>query len=196
MEISFKAKYVDTTTIKQLSSKTQKYVSKKATFVQMSPESAKDIEALKDINKSWDAGFIKSIFNNIHRYSPKTGLYALTTQSENLEELIPEKVLGIALGEIKDKKTFYLDYLQVNPRYINTETYDKKYSHIGSAILRCIKNFSNINTIKCVSIPYAFKFYIKNGFMPDNNLLDDFAIIWKKKSKLSKLKKLLKLNKT
>lgn len=188
MEISFKAKYVDTATIKQLSSKTKKYVSKKASFVQMSPESVKDIEALKDINKSWDAGFIKSIFNNIYRYSPKTGLYALTTQSKNLEELIPEKVLGIALGGMEGKKTFYLDYLQVNPRYINTGTYDKKYSHIGSAILRCIKKFPNISNIKCVTVPFAFEFYIKNGFMPDNNLFDNFEIIWKKKSKLSKLK--------
>ena len=186
MEISFKAQYIKTTPIKNLK-RDLSYSVKNVSFVTLESQNQADICAIRSINLSWNSGFLRRIYNNLSRYNDKFKIFALTTQKQNFEELKANKILGVALVERKPDGVLYLDYLQTNPKYIKENALLPKYKNIGTAILNCIKQEPKVKCIKAESVPAAFDFYLKNDFKPDNNLLDDFSIIWKEDSEQSSL---------
>ena len=177
MNINFKANYINTGTVKKID-RSFNYLAHDASFVSLNPKNKKDVLALESINGDWDCSFLRSICNNLYRYSKRTRLYALTTQEKNFEDLNPKQILGIAVGEHNKDQGFYLDFLQTNPKHIKGSSPYPDYKNIGTAILNCIKQFYGIKYIKADSVPTAFNFYIKNEFNRTSDFLDDFEIIW------------------
>lgn len=163
--ISFKANYINSKKIKHTSDNTS-YCD--ASFVKLNPRSFVDKTALEIINTYWDAGktFADSVAMDLEMsiFNPNgRDFFALTTQKDNLDILIPEEILGIAETRQENRNTIKLKYLQVDPANTNSST-NPTFKGIGTAILNSIKEYFPRMDITLFSTDSALSFYKNNGF--------------------------------
>ena len=181
--ISFGANFIKSVPIKKYIPDKKLYTETSANFVELSPFDKKDVLALKEIAYEFgDDSYANNIYfnaqfafkrNNIN--SEDMGVFALTEQNDKYEFLDARKVLGLAEVSKKEHFNAELEYLQVNPQFLNK--LDKpEFKHIGTAILDCLKEF--YNSIKLNSSPNAKSFYIRNEFIETNP--ETRTYFWKK----------------
>lgn len=155
--VSFCAKHIKT--VKYKSEKSTS-IPKEVSFVEINPHSEFDKNTIKRLTNEWyDATYIRDIYEDVLELGvdkPRINskVYALTKQNKNLRILDTRQILGIAEISSINKKTHYLEFLQVDPLM--------KRSNIGTNILNVLKKMHN--SIELNSAASALEFYIKNGF--------------------------------
>ncbi len=183
--ISFGASFLNSA---QVYKRTQdnKYKNAEVSFVKMNPKDDNDIKVLDNIQKYWENDKYAS---NIYNFALKIRkdelsaknfkVYTLTSQNSDYENLDDRNILGAVLGETPKKDFLFIDYLQVNPKYIyypNTE-----YKRNGSAILDSLKTHFSEIMLKPTK-GSTEKFYEKNGFHKVGDLM-----VWSKYNKEPKI---------
>ena len=177
--ISFKAKLISETTVKQYNSKTSAYENRPAYFISYDKRSEADLNSALTTSRLWKKGgdrYAKNIANNLycaHKRKPYmlcfNKFYALTLQKDNFEKVIPEKVLAMA-ETLNRKRTMYLEFLQVNPKYTAGIT-DRKYKDCGQAIIESLKDIRRTKDIVLIPSSFSVKFYEKCGFVCKDGLM-------------------------
>ena len=176
--ISFKAKLIGSTTIQCYNNKKKAYEDCNVSFIRFSKHSKSDLMAVQKVSKMWQPQdkYAKNIAKNFcYEYSKKYNQYyndnffALTLQDCNYENVDPTKVLGMAEA-LKKRKTFYLDFLQTNPKYKYGDK-KRKYKNIGTAIIESLKNIKRIKSIILIPNNFAVKFYEKCGFTEKHGMM-------------------------
>ena len=170
--ISFGAKPINTTYIKKLDKNAKGFVRCRATFVKLDPKNSSDILAVGEAAATWKDSKYASKIATAARWMGTNPIvvYALTTQKNKFDTLIPEKILGLAEmrkdGGMTNEDWLY--HLQVKPDSINVNSDGKNnYKFVGSSILKLLKKiYSNI-FLYSENNPNIQKFYNDNGFIAD-----------------------------
>lgn len=175
--ISFQAKYMTTTTIKdRMNNDVQ------ANFVELDPNSKDDQNALKKINKTWRkehqallknkeiicgeayvANSLYSDFKTANKAPETKTFYALTTQNDCFEKLNPQEVVGLTEVERKFVGEYEINYLQTRPNCTRLIS-DKPYSKVGKNLLKCIEEVLPFRMIEVAPILEISEFYENNGY--------------------------------
>ena len=163
---NFGAKYINNTAqIFNKHANKERFV----TSIEIDPQNIGDIKALKKISEFWEYGkFATNIYyaacamrnDSIHYTHNK--IFALTKQSSDLENLDPDKILGLVHVSPFADKSLFIEHIEVNPEIIYSR--DRKYKGIGTALINYLKTITD--KISCFpSNTLAVKnFYFKNGF--------------------------------
>jgi len=190
--INFKANYVKPAIIKKLEKGCYKPFQASIVELELS-----DVSSIKEVSKSWGQSVSAVIATDAHwtltRYD--SHIYALTTQKDKFNNLIPEKVLALAdfsEGSISN----HLNYIQVKPNCISTRygtfwesmknrvknifsKQKNEYKHIGKEMVNMLKEKSKGKCLELVSFDEAKSFYKKLGFRSDRSLrAKENAMIW------------------
>ena len=176
---NFGAKFIKSTQIQQLDTKTGTYLPKKVTFVELEADNFLDTWAVGMAAKYWPdelyASNIAYCANRIFAKDPKFAnkkVYALTTQKKHLHELNDTEILGLAEITETNKHSVELEYLQVDPSNIYSYP-EKPLKKIGTRILDMLKQVYRDKAITLTSRSgKTNEFYIKNGFKciePEND---------------------------
>ena len=182
--INFGAKFVCSTTIKQKSD--NNYKNLPANIVEIDETDSSDNDAINDVAKIWQSDsfnnltFVDSIVHDIEMRKVlnlrPTPIYAITLQENNFEKLDSERVLGLVeFSKVSDGNK--IDYLQVNPLYVEKCVFDKKVCGIGTALINFLKGIAD-NFIEVTSSKSAKGFYEKMGFVRLND--ENYEYIWYK----------------
>ena len=175
--ISFQAKYITTTTIKdRLNNDVQ------ANFVELDPNSKDDKKVLKKITRSWAnehrdliknneiicgesyvANSLYSDFKDAKKRPRGRSFYALTTQSDSFEKLNIQDVVGLTEVERKFVGEYEINYLQTKPNCTRLIS-NKPYSKVGKNLLKCIEEVLPFRTIEVAPILEISEFYENNGY--------------------------------
>lgn len=138
---SFGAKYVSPAKIK---AKVGKYwKNQDVNFVKVDTRNnAADVQTIRDVEKLWGGQNLSNEFTRVAELSKgNANIYALTTQTDNLEKLEADKILGmIDTSNIKKKGVVDIYRVATNPKYAyeqNTRTRDKK--HIAKELVESFK---------------------------------------------------------
>lgn len=183
--ISFGANFLNSAQVYK-KAQNNEYKKTKVSFVKMNPKDDKDIETLDNIQKYWDYDkYAPNIYNFALKIrknelpQKRFKIYALTTQNTDFENLDDRNILGAVLGETTKKDFLYIDYLQVNPKYIYYP--DTDYKRNGSAILDSLKTHYSEIMLKPTK-GSTEKFYEKNGFHKVGDLM-----VWSKENNEQKI---------
>lgn len=103
---------------------------------------AEDVKTLQEVEKLWGGQNLSNEFTRVAELSKgNANIYALTTQTDNLEKLEADKILGmIDTSKIKKKGAVDIYRVATNPKYAyeqNTRTRDKK--HIAKELVESFK---------------------------------------------------------
>ncbi len=195
-QISFKGSFINPTNIKKLDG--QHYNDFQASFVELNPKDASDLDMLNKIRTTWNGNFNDIIYNSAFCSSfcedKNKKFYALTSQQDSFDKLDYKKVLGVVEMN-KCEKTNRIEFLQVNPDYIsgkpkswlsklfsNKSDSNKKlpfFKRVGAAILDSLKKHTD-KSLDLVSVDSATGFYKKNGFSRKSIFYPAY-FIWRKK---------------
>ena len=143
-------------------------------FVEFDKKSSSDIKAVLKLCKNWKNTYLNDILYHLTSlWGEKTSIFFLTTQNNNLRNLDENKILGTITAYPKEKDVLFIDFLQVNPEFLNKEDEKKsfisnlfrtKYRYCGTEMLNCLKNVfpqKNIETLPAID---TTNFYKNNGF--------------------------------
>jgi hypothetical protein len=159
MQINFKANYIDSVPLKH---------NKQGAFIEINPNSDKDLLAVKKVAEAWSTKFTEGIFYGLygcHNTSDnKTKFFAITGQVDNLEELNPSAILAIMETHHISNRQIKINLLQVNPL--------NKKEGIGTSMINCLKGVTSCKEILTHPVEDAMNFYYKLGFRPRNGLLN------------------------
>lgn len=177
--ISFGAKFIRPSVVNKLSSDNQ-YLPHNISFVKINPKSKDDLRVLKDLCSSWaPQTFVDDICWDVFtilRQNPKDGfVYAATEQLNKFSKLEPKKVLGLVELTPDGDKQVFIEYLQVNPKYI-TDRKNSPIKGIGTSILNCLKSLYKDKKISLMSVESKAveQFYINNGFKANPAVKQNF----------------------
>lgn len=182
--VNFGAKFIKKDYIKKFDASSNAYKPLRTNFVELDGKSQSDIFAVGDISEDWkDAKYASSIarimqclFSGFLDKNERK-IYALTTQKKHFNKLQSDKILGITEIDLSKGEGVYLDYLQVNPKFMHSKTKpDRKFKDVGRCIINSIKDLYKREITLC-SDYRAANFYEKNGFEmidPEN-----FCYQWK-----------------
>lgn len=138
---AFEGKYIFPTTIK---TKVGKYwKNQDVNFVKVDTrKNAADVKTLEEVEQLWEGQNLSGEFNRVAELSKgKANIYVLTTQTNNLEKLEADKILGmIDVADIRKKGAVDIYRIATNPKYAyaqNTRTRDKK--HIAKELVNSVK---------------------------------------------------------
>lgn len=163
--ISFGARYECPARVKKRIPLLGLYLPSKASFVSIDFRNPNDVIAADEICSSWKgAPLLKKLLSD----KKCKNIYALTVQRKNFENIEPDKILGFAKMKKYWTKDGELEYLQVNPNYINVgdEVVAKpKYKNCGSAILTSLKKFYDRIVLISVDDEKVGCFYERNDFV-------------------------------
>lgn len=176
---NFEAKFIKSTQIQKLDTKTGSYSPKKVSFVELEVDNFSDVWAVAMAAKYWTDEFYASNIaycaNRIFAKDPKFAnkkVYALTKQKDNLYDLNDTEILGLAEITETNKHSVELEYLQVDPSIIYAYP-EKPLKKIGTRILDILKQVYKNKAITLTSrAGKTSDFYVKNGFQciePENN---------------------------
>ena len=172
--IRFGAKPIKRIKIQKFNKNIKDYAPIQAAFVKL--ESRSDIETVHSVAELWsDNLYIKKIATAARwmDFLP-IEIYALTTQTNNFNNLKPNKILGFA--EMRNDNNFpkykQLYHLQVKPDAINVnnnnnKNKNNKYKHVGGAMLESLKCIYNNISLFTINSPNIENFYRKHGFIED-----------------------------
>ena len=167
--ISFGARFIKKLPVLKYSYEKKLYNPASVGMVELNPLDLRDVKALDSIARDFGGdSFVNNIYieaklayKNDNQSCDDMGIFALTRQRENFEELNPDDILGVAEISKFENGEIELDYLQVHPQYIYS--FDPPYfKRIGSAMLQGLKNLYSHILVK--SAPSACPFYIINDF--------------------------------
>lgn len=173
MNISFKANYIlPTNILKKDNGKYEKY---SANFYKLNIKNHQDITLIKDLAKTW--GKDSYVFNILDSATDQNinyprHIYILTDAKESNYKPKTENVMGIAELDETRKTENSLNFIQVNPKFINS----KKYNHIGSAMIDVIKCLHFSKPMYVFSEENAMNFYKYNNFEKIEN--SDYEFCW------------------
>ena len=173
-KISFGANPLNRIKIKKYNSIEKRFENYPVRFVRLENKYS-DISVVDRAAVEWeDAKYIKRIASSSHwmniRDDVEIDVYALTTQQNNFDELIFDKILGFAeiRNDANNRKKRILNRLQVRPDAINLgNPHNKKFKHIGCSILKSLKKIYNNLHLESENI-LTDEFYMANGFIQDN----------------------------
>lgn len=192
MEISFGANYKKLTTVKKLVD--NKYIQTPVTIAQAN---ISDLKTFSKITKMWHRPYAEQIEQAVAltQWNFKKDVYILTEQSENLEELIPNKILGMVYLD-KGEERNLLAYIQVNPDFelknyttakriknfiskiLNKpNSSDRKYKGVGTALVRYLQEIYNDKKMELAAVGTSKTFYKKFGFK-NNPFPKDYLMSW------------------
>ncbi len=181
--ISFGARFIKKLPVLKYSYEKKLYNPASVGMVELNPLDLRDVKALDSIARDFGGdSFVNNIYieaklayKNDNQSCDDMGIFALTRQRKNFEELNPDDILGVAEISKFENGEIELDYLQVHPQYIYSfgPPYIKK---IGTAIVNYLKE--TYETIKLSATSSATLFYIKNGFTRVKENSNRF--IWRK----------------
>lgn len=171
MTINFTANFLKTTKIPKLNND-GKYSNAKVSLVELNKKDNSDKNALKKVANLWNEKeftYASEIFYDAAKpfeYDniTKEHYYALTTQSENFENLEPEKILGLNVFSETTKPENELNWLQTDPsqRYGSIEK--RQYTEIGKTIVEYLKEHFTNKPISVFAADDAINFYKQLGF--------------------------------
>lgn len=178
--LSFKAKYISPVNIEKKtdSGHFKKY---QVSLVELDPVDSRDLNCVKKTSLSWEKG--NSLAEDIAismqdefingRTSEMSKYYAITTQVDDLKNLVAKKILGLAgVLTTEDKNVDYIDIIQISPNYTK-ENKNRKYRYIGKTLLNAIKNLAPNKDLILEAREAAVGFYQKNGF----KLINDYGFM-------------------
>ena len=175
-KILFNAKFVRNTTLIKHNTDSRKYEPETVSFVKFDPDNKKDFEGLSKLNKTWQDSILMSHIKRCgtrmmekNPYAKGTNIYAVTSQTEDFDNLDPKKILSLAQTENCGRKKIYLRVLERNPR-------SNEYKKIGTATINALKE--EYNKITLNSLEEAVKFYKNCGFKKKSNNANEFY--WRK----------------
>lgn len=185
--INFRAKFIKNDYIRKIDTTCNTYKPSKVTLVELDGGKQSDLFAVSDISKNWKnekyassiARIMQCLFSGFLDKNERK-IFALTTQKEHFNRLQSDKILGITEIDLSKGKGVYLDYIQVNPKYMYTKTNpNRKYKDVGKCILDFIKNFYKKEITLCSDFRVT-NFYEKNGFELED--ASNFCYQWKPKT--------------
>ncbi len=159
------------------------YRKTEAMFVQL--DKKQDISSLTQFAASHPRAALTTDCVFDLRSDPHTNAFAITTQKEDFEELLPEKILGLCDGQFihrGEKPVFYVQNLETQsannpkaqhqPKTINFMgielNYEEKYKNIGRKMLReltRVLNHCDADAIELKPTPIKqTSFYERLGF--------------------------------
>lgn len=184
--INFGAKFVSSEKVLKRKASEKTYETNVVSFVEIDPNNSNDIKSIYNATRGWFYDSygccilmtLRDIAENFVDQK-KYKIFALTSQKNNYEELNPDKILGLSQMILTEGETPYLNYLQVNPDYI--EQYDflknREYKGIGNGMLNALKKVYDSISLRAASSGLD-SFYKKNSFSLVNKL--DKKYFWKK----------------
>lgn len=171
--ISFKANYISSANV--LQNKNLKSYPQQVSFVELNPHDNYDVVSANCANLVWGGKSRKqeyfgdeichalNVMNHSNISTRETRFFAITSQLDNFQNLISEKILALTQVIKCNDKTRYIEYLQVAPQYSYNATMPK-YRHVGTAMLDSLKKLFCEEDIELDAVADAVKFYLKNGF--------------------------------
>jgi pentatricopeptide repeat protein len=171
--INFTANYLDSANIKYIGKDNIKK-DKKVALVELDRKSKADRDAVQNAAYLWGSNgkvnFAWHILDEMEKdeFYPDVSdehYYALTTQKGGYNKLNENQILGVLMLTEYDTDCSEIEYFQVNPIHIHSNTgKDKKYSGIGQALLKYVIDNYKSKPIIVSSSTIAVDFYKKCGF--------------------------------
>ena len=177
--LNFKANFINPVQIQKLYGNNYKPI--EASFTELNLNDKKDIFSLKETAHDWGECYAMDMYIYSRDEVPdgyKKHIYALTTQKQNFDFLIPYKILGLAEFYEKPDNTNKIEFLQVHPDNVALQYGRPNYKHVGSAIINSLKNLFPDNPIKLHSVLTAKEFYKKHDFIRDKSSYDSLDYVW------------------
>lgn len=173
--ISFTAKYIKSACIQKIPFEDGIPKETKVSCIELDPENNADLDAAFNVAERWNTneGYPDYIALSM-KYPPnepgvQDRYYALTTQNNNFEIPDPEKIIAISQVNIKDNEA-HIEFLQAKPVKTNNHNEPFVYKKVGTAMLDLFKKLFFNKTILLYSRPTAIEFYLKNGFICEDEL--------------------------
>jgi len=172
--ISFGAKYINSTTVQKIDTRTGAESPCKVSCVELNPRDDKDLKAVREAVYDWESpdeydAQILSYMENCANpneenasYLKKMKFYAITSQKKNFNNLESGDIL--ALSQIIEGDNVELKYLQVKPLGLSSFLKHQKIKYLGSKMIDLISFLFPDKDITLCSNPRAYNFYLKNGF--------------------------------
>ena len=176
--ISFHGNYIGKLNIMKRQD-SDNYIPDTASFVRLHPEKMPDINAIKNAVMSWNstkqiASYIVDDIVTTHFQNIQFGLsgctfdyYVATTQKEDFENLIPQKIFGVVEVTSKERGKSTIDFLEIKPEY-SFDNLKRTIKGTGHAIMSILKRMYAETDISVLPLGSAVDFYKKEGFIPDN----------------------------
>lgn len=147
------------------------YCSEGVSFLEIEPQNANDIEALKSIAKNW----YKNLFainicraacsiRNESKYYKNNKIYALSSQNDKFEHLEPDKILGVVHVNSYSNGDLFIEHILAKS-YAPDIKKIPEYKGIGTAMLTALKGLTNKIFCFPTNEEYVKEFYYKNGFI-------------------------------
>ena len=176
--LSFKAKYITYTNIKNTSTSPNQL--QKVDVIELIPSDDNDLETMYSVSKSWKQDILSALYSAFLCSQPylKEHYYALSLPQDTYYKSNPDNILGVCLISERNDVMMNLDFLQTNPKYMYSNKTLKNYQKIGTTLLDFLKEQYNSKKIRTISIERAKGFYRKNGFIPLGNDYNNPCMIW------------------
>lgn len=176
--ISFRGNYIcDLNIMKR--QKLDDFTPDTASFVRLHSHKIQDISAISRAVKSWDSqkqiaasivdGLTHAHFENSYFYPDECirDYYIATTQKENFDNLIPEKIFGAVEVSKTSPNKLKIEFLEIKPEY-SFDNIKRAIKGTGHSIMTILKKMYAQTDISVMPISSAIEFYVKEGFVPDD----------------------------
>ena len=186
-KISFKAGYINSATIKEDGGNSG-LIDKKVAVHKLNRTNNADLETLVELNRVWCGLYEDSLTTQIHydfiskdSKAKAHEFFVISTQDGKSYKLDPKKILGIIeYTHDKSKKYDYIDFIQVNPEYMNDNKI-RLLKGIGTALLDFIKSLTGFQNIYLNAVNESMNFYKKNEFEVIEKNIKDPLMLFKRK---------------
>ena len=168
--ITFKANYIDSATVHK---KTflNSYEDFQVSFVELDPYNQKDVLCLNETNINWRNGntFASDMTRKINelangkRNIEENRFFALTTQTDNFENLSFKKILGLTSVYKQHDNSAYIRTIQVAPDFQYCIK-NRDFKHIGSELVNKLLRVISEKTIYLDTTEAGKKLYLTKGF--------------------------------
>lgn len=189
---NFKAQYLFPAKVQKLNPTNNEWVKVDTCIAELHPKDIKDLNVLADLNVMWRANINEMCFAsdlyqdalNVHTNAwqeseAKRNFWALTTQKENFERLVPEEILGISeITADCNNGPYEIAYLQVAPEH-KRNSHFREFKYVGSAIMNKILEFFKGNIVLTADSS-AVDFYKIFGFV-EKDVSSKYQLILKRK---------------
>lgn len=170
--INFTANLVKRTQI-QKSDDYKTYHPADAAIVELDKYDKNDVKALYDTSVLWNYQGAKYSSEILHEavkgydYDDieREHYLAVTTQTDDFENLEPKKILGLMLFSETNNEDNEINWLQVRPNTNNNQTWKREYKKVGAVFVDLLKNMKLGKNIHVQSAPEAVGFYKAMGFV-------------------------------
>ena len=158
-----------------------------ASFVRLHSHNTKDVSAISRAVKSWNSkkyvatlivdSLTDALFQNSNFYHNECihDYYIATTQKEDFENLIPEKIFGVVEVSPTSPSKTKIEFLEIKPEY-SFDNIKRTIKGTGHSIMTILKKMYANTDISVLPLESAIDFYKKEGFIPDNTKKYDYIL--------------------